>query len=242
MVLDAIVRAPRVVVLGGGGVGTAAVRQLLRAARAGRLSCDTIVVVDHDPDCELGEKVLGLTSGGGPPVRMELASWAEWLDGQVDALAPTDQLVLHHLGPNLLLGWMETQLARVGGRMDRVGQAPSRPWPFEVTTPTGDRALSYATWTCPPLCIEPALCPHTRGPRNWSLAGDLARPPVGVDEAVVFPSLHLVWGIGAVPVRSLIEARDRVRAGLSAGPRTYLVGTASHCHGVAAMVRVASAS
>lgn len=242
MAAPRVVRAPRVVVLGGGAVGTVAVRQLLRAGAAGRLSCDSIVVVDHDPDCEVGEKALEMTARGGPPVRIELASWAEWLDGQVDSLAADDQLVLHHHGPNLLFGWLQSQLARAGGRMERLGPAPSRPWPFEAATPSGDRALSYATWTCPPLCVEPALCPHTRGARDWSLAGDLGRPPAAADDAVVFPSMHLVWGIGAVAVGSLLEARARLRRALAGGPRTYLVGTASHCHGVAALVRVAAAS
>jgi hypothetical protein len=239
-VTPAAVRVPRVVILGGGGVGTVAVRQLLRAAVAGRLACDALVVVDQDPDCALSDHVLALTAKGGPPVHMELATWADWLDVRLANLAVEDRIVLHHLGPNLLLGWLERQVVREGGRLERLGPVPSRPWPFEVTTPSGDRALSYATWACPPLCIEPALCPHTRGPRDWSLAGDLAVPPAEADAALVFPSLHLAWGIGAVAVGRIHAARDQVLNGLRHGPRTYVVGTASHCHGVAARFRVAA--
>ena len=85
------------------------------------------------------------------------------------------------------------------------------------------------------MCIEPALCPHTRGPRDWSLAADLATPRAGepFDEHVVFRCLHLVYGVGTTPVAEIVAARDRLVAGLRRGHRTYLVSTSSHCHGLA---------
>jgi hypothetical protein len=112
--------------------------------------------------------------------------------------------------------------------------------PVDRETRDGDRALSYATWICPPTCIEPRLCPHTRGPKDWSLAADLGRSAVEAhrEDRVVFRCLHLVWGVGTVPVRDILEARDRMVAGLPGGPRRYLVATSSHCHALATMLEV----
>jgi hypothetical protein len=110
--------------------------------------------------------------------------------------------------------------------------------PFERETTDGDRALSYATWPCPPACIEPLLCPHTRGGKDWSLAGRLAAAPEGFDDAVVFRSLHLVHGVGTIPVADIHAARRRVLALGGAGERRLLVATASHCHGLATSLTV----
>jgi hypothetical protein len=90
------------------------------------------------------------------------------------------------------------------------------------------------------MCIEPALCPHTRGARSWSLAADLATPREGepFDGHVVLRCLHLVYGVGTTPVGEIRGARDRMVAGLRAGRRTYLVSTSSHCHGLAAPLTV----
>jgi hypothetical protein len=235
------VRAPCIVVFGGGDVGEVSVRHLLRAVSAGRLETDEIVVVDRNPGCAAAFRRQE-RDGRAPAVRVAVADWADWLDEGVDGLGPEDQLVPYHWAPHLFLGWLERQVARASGRLRRIGPAPARGWPFEHVTSQGDAALSYATWPCPPLCIEPALCPHTRGPRDWSLAGDLETPVAAepIDGRIVFRCLHLVWGVGTVPARDLVEARDRVRAGLAGHAQTYLVATSSHCHGLAALVRVQS--
>lgn len=116
--------------------------------------------------------------------------------------------------------------------------------PVDRATRAGDRALSYATWVCPPTCIEPALCPHTRGPKDWSLAGDLSAPTdrAGGPEPLVFRCLHLVWGVGTIPMRDILAARDRVVSGISRGSRRYLVATSSHCHALATMLEVSPAA
>jgi hypothetical protein len=148
--------------------------------------------------------------------------------------------VPYHWAPHLLSEWLAREVRRCGGSAGSGGAVPAQSVPFERETSAGDRALSFATWTCPPTCIEPALCPHTRGPRDWSLAEQLARPR-GDDplpERVVFRCLHLVWGVGTIPVRDILAARDRVREALAGPARTYLVATASHCHGLAAALRV----
>jgi len=228
-----VVRVPGFIVIGGGDVGAAHVRQLLRAAAAGRLETDRIVVVDRDPRCPASRH-------DDPRVRIETADWSHWLDDHLAEAGADDHLVPYHWAPHLLLTWLEGQAGRAGARTTRRAGPPPRGLPYEAATQAGDRALSYASWVCPPLCIEPALCPHTRGPKDWSLAADLetARSGDAVDDRIVFRCLHLVYGVGTVPVADILAARDRLRAGLQRGPLVYLVATSSHCHALATLLEV----
>jgi hypothetical protein len=226
-------RVPGFIVIGGGDVGASYVRQLLRAVAAGRLETDRIVVVDRDPACEASRY-------DDPRVRIENSDWSQWLDARLEAAGPGEHLVPYHWAPHLLLAWLEGQAARAGARTMRRTGPPPRGLPYEATTTAGDRALSYASWVCPPTCIEPALCPHTRGAKDWSLAADLAAPREGdaVDDRLVLRCLHLVYGVGTIPVADILAARDRLLAGVARGPRAYLVGTSSHCHALATVLEV----
>jgi hypothetical protein len=208
------------------------VRQLLRAVAAGRLVTERIVVVDRDPAC-------AARGQSDPRLEFAVADWSEWLDGNLGALGARDHLVPYHWAPHLLVDWLRRQAERQALEAER-GAAPLPVFelPFERATRDGDRALSYATWPCPPACIEPALCPHTRGPRDWSLAARLDVPPRGFDDAVVFRSLHLVHGVGTIPVAAILAARARVLESERLGERRLLVATASHCHGLATALTV----
>ena len=218
-------RVPTCVVISGGQAGAFYARQLLRAAAAGRLAVDRILVIDREPDCAARQLA-------DPRLELVVASWDEWLDAHLGALAPADQLVPYHWAPHLLVDWLRREAERAGLMLERAGRLAPMGLPFERDTGGGDRALSYASWPCPPACIEPALCPHTRGPRDWSLAADLAAAPTGFDGAVVFRSLHLVYGVAAIPVSAIHAARELVLAP-AATPRRFVVATASHCHGLA---------
>lgn len=232
-------RVPTFVVIGGGTAGDVYVRQLLRAVGAGRLLTERVLVVDRDPSC-LAVRRCGPRGAGRPEVLLERANWSDWLDTHLASLGPDDHLVPYHWAPHLLRDWLARQLEAMGAASAPAGQLPPRGLPFEATTGSGDRALSYASWTCPPLCIEPALCPHTRGPKDWSLARDLEAAPPGDawDGQAVFRCLHLVHGVGTIPVAEILAARDRLLAGVAHGPKTWLVATSSHCHALASTLRV----
>jgi hypothetical protein len=225
---------PHFAIVGGGEAGAFYVRQLLRAAAAGRLALDSILVVDRDPSCAAASLLAGRRPG------LVVSDWAEWLDSGLDALPAGALLVPYHWAPHLLREWLERQVRRQGSPAGRGGPVVPQGVPWERELRSGDRALSYATWTCPPTCIEPALCPHTRGPKHWSLAADLERPrPDDPWHArIVFRALHLVYGVGAIPVADILGARDRMLAALGDGPRRYLVATSSHCHALAATLAV----
>lgn len=220
---------PAFVVVGGAESGVFYVRQLRRAAEAGRIALDRVLVIDRDPRCAVSRLPRDTR------VEIVVADWSAWLDDGLDALPAGAQLVPYHWAPHLLREWLERQVERHGGTAARGDRVPPQGLPWEGDLPSGDRALSYATWTCPPTCIEPALCPHTRGPKTWSLAAELAhpRPTDPWHERIVFRAMHFAYGVGTIPVADILAARDRVIDALPA-PRRYLVATSSHCHALAA--------
>jgi hypothetical protein len=222
-----------VVVLGGGEWGAFIVGQLRRAHAAGRLRPERVVVVDRDPAC-----AARAFPREEPPLEVETAEWADWLDRRLLELPPEAQLVPYHFAPHLFFDWLARAAERAGLRAVK-GLPPEAPAgvPYSRATAGGDRALSYATWTCPLTCIEPALCPHTRGPKDWSLYGDLAR--ASGTESLVFSCLHLAYGVGTVPVAALFDARARMIAAARRRPARFLVATSSHCHALAATLEVA---
>lgn len=232
-------RVPTFVVIGGGEAGRLYVRQLRRAAAAGRLATERLVVVDRDPGCAVA-RAEGGSASGVPRVELARAEWRDWLADHLAGLGPQDHLVPYHWAPHLLVEWLAQEARARGARAERGGGLPAAGTPFERPTRDGDQALSYATWSCPATCIEPTLCPHTRGPKSWSLAARLARPQAGeaLDGRLVLPSLHLVYGVATIPVAAIHAARDRVLADLARGPRRWLVATASHCHGLATRLTV----
>jgi hypothetical protein len=227
-----VLRIPKLVVIGGGTIGAGSALQLLRARAAGRLETEEIVVVDRDPAC--AARALPA------PVTVVTGEWSHWLAANMDALAESDHVVPDHWAPHLLREWLVSELTRRGASVSRAEGLRRRGLPFVAPTRDGDLALSYAAWVCPPRCIEPDLCPHTRGPKSWSLADDLARDAPGEawDAHIVFRCLHLVYGIGTVPVADILAARELVLTGLGRGTRRYLIATSSHCHGLASAITV----
>jgi hypothetical protein len=228
---------PTFVVLSGGPIGTASARQLLRASAAGRLRTERIVVIDRDPGCEA-------SSLADARVELAVADWTAWLGAHADEVGREAHLVPYHWAPHVLVDWLAGEVSRARGAARRGGEVPAVGTPVDRATRARDRALSYATWVCPPTCIEPALCPHTRGPKDWSLAGDLSAPTdrARVHEPIVFRCLHLVWGVGTIPMSDILAARDRVVGDIPRGSRRYLVATSSHCHALATMLEVSPAA
>ncbi len=219
-------------VIGGPEIHAGYVRRLFKAEAAGKITFGRVVVIDRDPWCA----VAGLV---GDRVRLEVASWNDWLAENLKHFEDSDHLVPYHWAPHVLLDWLKADLAGRGlslARTSDLSEPPARPPVFRETK-AGDLAMSYAEWLCPPACIEPALCPHTRGPKWWSLATELAEAP----RSYVFPCLHLVYGVGTIPVSAIFEVRDRLVDGLSRGEiradTPVWIGAASHCHGLGARVR-----
>jgi hypothetical protein len=167
-----------------------------------------------------------------------VADWLEFVDDYLDRARPdtADVMVPTPVGPHLMFEWLKRRSGRHGAaRQAPLGELP--PTPYASRSPDGTGYLSFATWTCPVTCVEPAICPVTRGPKHWEMdeavfayARDEAGAGRPFDDVQVFRCRPLAFGIAAWPTAQAVRVRDRLDA---VRPRRLLVATTSSCHGVA---------
>lgn len=232
-----------IVVVGGGCYGRYYVRQLHRAASAGALTWTSLVVVDRDAGCQ----VASLPFEERPhALEVRTATWSDYFAEYLAAVAANpaghaiDAVVPSPLMPHLMADWL---LARARARwpsrsvsVEPLETAPAVPW--QSTGADGTHYVSFAEWICPINCIEPARCPATKGERTWSLPPSLVayvaneraagRP---LDGPFVFHCTHRSHGVGMIDVKDVAAADDAIAERGALGPASFLVGTASHCHG-----------
>lgn len=240
-----------IVVVGGGCYGGYYVRQLARAERAGALAWTQLLVVDRDPDCQVGQ----LSAAERPSaLRLLTVEWRDFFADYLDRAGTepdrhaSDAIVPSPLMPHLMADWLgDRARARWPARRvatEPLGSAPAVPW--QRAAADGTHYVSFAEWMCPINCIEPARCPHTRGERTWSLPTALAgyadaerAAGRAVEGPYVFQCAHRAFGVGMIDVRDVLAADQAIaRLGARPGRTAFLVGTASHCHGAVRQVVV----
>jgi hypothetical protein len=228
-----------IIVIGGGAYGTYHARQLLKACHAGKLGEARVVGVDRNPVCQASRELAA-----DPLYTFAVADWSQYLHTFLACAQPGDYIVPAPFTPNLLYHWLADALReRLGeGAVTAVDATTHVGTPVDILVSNGQRALSYATWMCPTTCIEPAACPAIKGPRDWDMAPAVERLPLdpasGITDVAVFTAYHLAYGVAAVPVQTLLDARDRLAGAARLGPRTVAVATVSHCHGLMGMLRL----
>lgn len=223
-----------IVIVGGGCYGSYYVRQLDRAGAVGAIKFDRVVVVDHSPDCAVAQM------GSGADI--VTAEWTDFFDDYLGS-APddtADAIVPSPLMPHLMYQWLRDRARRRWPR--RIVETrpltlePDTPW--KTAAPDGTFYASYATWTCPINCVEPRLCPHTRGERSWTMpnaAAELVERSAGAGEPlqgpVIFHCSHRAFGVGMFDTRDVVAADRLVQRVAADSAANVLVGTVSHCHG-----------
>ena len=246
----ATLRLGQIVVVGGGCYGSYYVRQLARACTAGAISWTRLIVVDRDPDCS----VARLPETERPPnLRVEIAEWAEYFSRFLGVASERphettrDTIVPSPLMPHLMAEWLLLRArVRWPGRdigVASLGGAPAVPW--QMTGGDGTHFVSFAEWICPINCIEPARCPATRGERTWSLptaleayVADEVRAGRPIEGPFVFHCSHRAYGVGMIDVSTVLAADAAIAERGALGPASFLVGTASHCHGALQRIEI----
>jgi hypothetical protein len=236
---SAPLRYETIIIVGGGCYGGYYVRQLHRAVQAGALIARSLVVVDRDAECAVA-KSLKDNPAVPIPTTMHVADWREFFPTYLTDAAHSpdrhagDAIVPSPLMPHLMAEWL-------------VARARQR-WPSRsvevvpVETPlavrwqrAGDDATYYASfadWMCPINCIEPRTCPHTRGPRDWSLPPTVAAYAADASaRSAVMHCRHRTFGVGMFDTAEVLAADATIRDGGNSGACEVFVGTTSHCHG-----------
>ncbi len=239
-----------ITVVGGGCYGGYYVRQLRRAETAGAITWRELVVIDRDAQCA----VASLPAGERPPrLRIEVTDWRAWFDRYLSAASEPraaidgDAIVPSPLMPHLMADWILDRAARrwPGRRIAVEPLAGVTGIPWQRAGDDLTQYVSFAEWMCPINCIEPARCPHTRGPRDWSMPPALARHAEEeraagrpVEGPYVFHCTHRTHGVGMIDVADVIAADRAVAARGDAGAAAFLIGTASHCHGAVRRIAI----
>jgi hypothetical protein len=243
-----------IVVVGGGCYGSYYVRQLGRARDARAMSWDRLVVVDRDPACRVAAE---RSAAGAPVPGLELvtADWREFFARYLAAASAdehsSDAIVPSPLMPHLLYEWIvERARERWPDRAMRtlaIDSPPAVPW--QRAAEDGTHYVSFAEWMCPINCIEPRLCPHTRGPRSWSMPPALAAYVEAERECgrelagpVVFHCTHRAYGVGMIDTAAVIDGDRLVARAGTTGAVRVLVGTVSHCHGALGVLGIGEPS
>lgn len=232
----------RFIIFGGGCYGTFYARQLVRAAATGALPVSEALVVDRNAVSRT-ERELGTADG---LLRFVHAEWEPFLAEYLPTLpeGADDVIVPPPFTPHLALAWILERLRRERPerewRLEPFGALPDTP--FQRQAEGGPLVVSHADWICPVHCIEPEVCPHTRGPRDWDLertvhefAGTLSEAGQPIERVHLFLCHHLAFGVGGYPAARIITAfrdiRDRSDSRVGRVPPRFIVGTVSHCHG-----------
>lgn len=240
-----------IVVVGGGCYGSYYVRQLRRARDAGALDWDRLIVVDRDPACAVSADADGLT--------LQTRDWTLFFGEYLAAAAARasaasgmsarDAIVPSPLMPHLMAQWVVSRArARWPGRPMRLAPldgAVDVPW--QRAGDDGTHYVSFATWECPINCVEPRTCPHTRGPRAWSLPPTL-RAFVETERLrgrrlegpAILHCEHRAYGVGMFDVAAVVAADALVAEVAAARAAAVLIGTVSHCHGALTVLELAA--
>lgn len=226
-------------VVGGGCFGSQYVRWLLKAKSQGKVEFDRVRAIDRDRHCKLARK-----GPQDPSLEIVTADWIEYAAALLQrpaAETAADHWVPSPLSPHILFLAM-LKAARAEGY--RLIPAPFRehpPTPVRFELPNGNLAISFAEWTCPVNCIEPDICPATKGPRDWDMKPALAQHFGGRESEVsaqVLQCQHLVQGVGTIPWREIAEGYVRLLGDLKRGVSRVAVATVSSCHGLIGMAEL----
>ena len=221
----------KIVIVGGGCYGSFYLRQLFRARAAGALTWDRVVVVDRDPACAASQS-LG-------EAELVVADWTSYFR---DHMTDADAIVPSPLMPHLMYEWVRDRAKeRWPDREITTRPLPSAPpTPWERAAPDGVHYVSFATWMCPINCIEPATCPHTKGPRDWTMPATIREYATreGLAGPALFHVTHRAYGVGMLNVADVVAADALVRDAASDRKADVLIGTVSHCHGALAVLSI----
>ena len=238
-------RYGRVVIVGGGCYGSYYVRQMLRAIRAGAVQVRELLVVDRDPECAVAREYGSNGNADGTTLTIDRRDWRAFFDEYLshaadDPLSSADDAIVPSpLMPHLMADWLvERARRRWPDRLVETApltEAPNVPW--ERAGADGTHYVSFATWTCPINCIEPRVCPHTRGPRSWSVPVAVedyareAREAGGKVNAAVLFCRHRAYGVGMFDTAEVLAADATIASAAATDAAEFIIGTVSHCHG-----------
>lgn len=234
-----------IIIVGGGCYGSYYLTQLHRARKAGAVEWRRLVVVDKDAKCKVATGNYDLQC------ELIIQDWRDFFNEYLSACSSTDPgtdaIVPSPLMPHLMYEWLISR-AKARWPNREINTAPIDPplaTPWHNSAPDATHYTSFATWMCPINCIEPRLCPHTKGPRDWDMV-EPARAYVQERRQArhkilgpfLFQCTHRAYGVGMFETAEVVKADEVISREGGSGPVDCLIGTISHCHGAFNLLRL----
>lgn len=223
----------RIFILGGHALAVNYALSLAEGRRTGEIAFHELFCVTDDPKTKAYSALDSNQVIAKDPARFIL----EYAASKSPA---GDTLVPDHTAKHVMLEAF-MQMAREK-RPDLTAELT--PFKSDFTTPflyKGENdalwAVSHATWTCPPDCDEPDICPHLQAERDWnffeSLPKLLAKLPTDEFAAYRFGCAPLYREISQIPLVQILKSLESFAERLvSVPPRKVIVATHSRCHGI----------
>ncbi len=238
------------IIVGGGCYGSFYTRQLLRGLD--RIPLEKLHIIDRDSGCQVArdypeehphrEKLVFHVSDWKEALKPLLRDRVKRRQRGEES---DDHYVPPCFAPHILFEVFQEMACEEFPRLSfrtlpfagRIGT------PFEALLPSGQTALSFATWKCPHSCIEPPTCPKTRGPKDWDmferLKDHFETSGVSEEHQFLFRCLHFAMGVGTIPCQVIVDDYLRFRKLVAKAENLRIaVGTISSCHGLAALMEV----
>lgn len=214
---------------------------LMKARNENRIKFDDIFCLDANPRCIAAQKMPQNFIAQTP----EEFTLKYALNHSTDK---SDVFVPDHTAQHILLKVFWANAAR-----HTLLQTSLVPLNQEITTPftypsnAGALcAMSYATWSCPPECQEPDVCPHTNSLRDWDCASVCQKISVQASNELAtyfFACETLLDHIVMLPARQITRDLQNFEQRLAQDPPyQVIVGTHSHCHGILGSFSISKSS
>jgi len=225
-------------ILGGHQLAYSYFEKITKAKLEGELGFENCYLVDPDPNCHA-------TSHISDPASLISKPYAEFIIDYVDnqnSYHPDDTLIPDHTAKHVML---QVFLKLIEDKFPNLKTKLS-PFKSDFETPFVHKsendaiwAISYATWTCPPDCDEPKICPHIEDTRTWDFNKSLEELfRATSDESREtsthrFPCKILYAEIAQIPLTKIIkEISEFMHKMQNDPPKKVIVATHSHCHGI----------
>jgi hypothetical protein len=238
----------QVIIIGGGCFGTFYTRQLLTARSEGKIAFESLNIIDKNKDCQMTREIQD------PEAQVSAMDWKAYLRGyaaqyfdQPDLKFREDIFIPSHWAPHLLWDMLivhiqqETTLPDI--EVKKIKVTDKIQTPYEMILENGDDAVSFATWACPPHCIEPKKCPHTKEDRDWEMGDSLKQffQDRGEDYYSFF-CRHLANGVAGIPMSDIHDEYLRLKAAVKKNKLLRVaIATHSSCHGLLSLVEISHA-
>lgn len=214
----------KIIVLGGHKLSCVYLKHILQAQNEGLIQFEEIVYIDENSACQARETF--------PQIKQIQKTYHDGLKNILNSESfSLDQSILipDHTAPHVLfrlfLNLIEEKTKIIPFKEDLK-------LPFQHNAEVS--ALSYADWTCPMECDEPAICPAINDKRSWHFDRFFREFQNNYQKnfsSHLFFCQQLAYGVAYLPLNLIKDEWEKLRQSLKTQKR-FCVATYSKCHGI----------